>query len=189
MNIAVNTDILSSTGDPEMVLRLIAEAGFTHLHWCHHWVYIMDIVKLVSSQREFFSSGKTLDYEFRINALKKLKKVILEKQDKITQALKADLGKSAYESFMCEIGLTISEITFMIKHLKKFMKPKKVSSNLSQFPSKCKVIPVPYGVTLIMSPWNYPFMLAMEPLVDSLASGNTAIGAYTKRSCNQRKRA
>lgn len=145
----------------------------------------MEIKELVNKQREFFLSNKTLDYKYRKNALLKLKNSIIKNQDKIVQALKDDLGKSETESYMCEIGMTLSELGFMLKNLRKFMKPKRVSSALAQFPATSKVIPCPYGVSLIMSPWNYPFMLAMEPLIDSISAGNTAIikpGSYAKQT-------
>ena len=145
----------------------------------------MEIKELVIKQREFFLSNKTLDYKYRKNALLKLKNAIIENQDKIVQALKDDLGKSETESYMCEIGMTLSELGYMLKNLRKLMKPKRVSSTLAQFPAKSKVIPCPYGVSLIMSPWNYPFMLAMEPLIDSISAGNTAIikpGSYAKQT-------
>ena len=145
----------------------------------------MEIQEIVEKQREFFQTNKTLDYKFRKQSLLKLKEVILKNQDKIVSALKADLGKSETESYMCEIGMTLSELGYMLKHLKKYMKPQRVGGTLAQFPASCKRFAVPYGVALIMSPWNYPFMLAMEPLIDAIAAGNTAIikpGSYAKET-------
>jgi len=141
----------------------------------------MEIEEIVQAQREFFLTHKTLEYNFRIDSLRKLKLAIEKNQDKIIDALKKDLGKSGFESYMCEIGMTLSEISYMIKNLKRFMRKKKVSTPLVHFPAKSYRLPCPLGVTLIMSPWNYPFMLAMEPLVNSLAAGNTVIikpGSY-----------
>ena len=146
----------------------------------------MDIVDIVEKQRKFFESHITLDYRFRINALKKLKKAIIDNESKIEEALKADLGKSVFEGFMCEVGMTLSEITFMIKNLKKLMKKKIAATPLMHFPSKSYMLPSPRGVVLVMSPWNYPFMLAMEPLVDAIAAGNTVVvkpGSYAKNTC------
>lgn len=143
----------------------------------------MQIQEIVKKQRDFFKTNQTLSYEFRKNSLLKLKNAIITNQDKIAKALQEDLGKSFTESYMCEIGMTLSELSFMLKHLKKFMRERRVGVTLSQFPAKAKVLPVPYGVSLIMSPWNYPFMLAMEPLIDSISAGNTAIikpGSYAK---------
>ena len=134
-----------------------------------------EIQELVNSQREFFYSGSTMPVEYRILALKKLKKAIIENESKIVEALKKDLGKSNTESFMCEVGLVLSEINYMIRNVRRFAKDKKVYTNLAQFPARSYVKSVPYGVTLIISPWNYPFLLAIEPLVDALAAGNTAI--------------
>ena len=143
----------------------------------------MEINEIIKKQREFFNSNKTLDYKFRKNALLMLKENILKNQDKICNALKEDLGKSQSESYMCEIGMVLGEISYMLKNLKKFMKPKSVKTSLAQFPSTAKRIASPYGVTLIMSPWNYPFMLAFEPLIDAISAGNTAVvkpGSYAK---------
>ena len=90
-------------------------------------------------------------------------------------ALRTDLGKGSQESYMCEVGLTLSEISYMLSHTRRFMREKTVATPLAQFASRSYVKPSPYGTVLIMSPWNYPFLLTMEPLVDALAAGNTAI--------------
>lgn len=113
--------------------------------------------------------------EVRKKALADLKKAIRAKEDKIADAIKEDLGKSRDEAFFCEIGLTLSEITYMQKNMKRYAKEKRVMTPIAQFASRSFVKPMPYGVTLIMSPWNYPFLLTMEPLVDALAAGNTAV--------------
>ena len=134
-----------------------------------------EIQELVVKQREFFFSGNTLPLEYRINALKLLKKAIIENENKISEAIKQDLGKSSTEGFMCEIGLVLSEISYMLRHIRRFAKDKTVYTNLAQFASRSYVKSVPYGVTLIISPWNYPFLLSIEPLVDALAAGNTVI--------------
>lgn len=133
------------------------------------------ITELVENQREFYQSGKTLPVEKRLAALKKLRNVILENEEKINAALKTDLGKNAFESYMCEVGLVVSEISYLIKHIKSFAKERKVRTPLAQFASVSYKKPMPYGVTLIMSPWNYPFLLTIDPLADALAAGNTAI--------------
>ncbi|MBQ9790359.1 MAG: aldehyde dehydrogenase family protein, partial [Clostridia bacterium] len=146
----------------------------------------MGIEKIVKLQREFFDTHATLDYRFRIEALKKLKKAIEENENKIAAALKSDLGKSGFESFMCEVGMTLSELSFMIKNLKKLMRKKRISTPIMHFPAKSYQVPSPMGVVLIMSPWNYPFMLALEPLVDAIASGNTVVlkpGSYAANTC------
>lgn len=130
---------------------------------------------LINEQRKYFHTGATLPVASRITALTKLKECILKYEDEIHAALHADLGKSAFEGYMCETGMTLSEISYMLKHISKFSKVKTVRTPLAQFHSRSYKKPSPYGVTLIMSPWNYPFMLTMEPLVDALAAGNTAV--------------
>lgn len=134
-----------------------------------------EILEIVKKQNDYFNTGSTFDIQFRIQALKKLYKAIKASETEITDALKEDLGKSPPEGFMCETGLVLSEITYMIKNVKKFARDKKVSTPLSNFPAKSFVRPAPYGTVLIMSPWNYPFLLTVEPLVDALAAGNTCV--------------
>ncbi len=126
-------------------------------------------------QKRFFQSGVTLNPAYRICALKALYNAVKDAEGEINEALKADLGKSAFESYMCEVGMTLSEISYMIGHVRRFSKKKRVKTPLAQFASKSFIQKSPYGTVLIMSPWNYPFMLAMEPLADALAAGNTAI--------------
>ena len=135
----------------------------------------LEIEELLQEQKKYYQSGATIPVEFRIAQLKKLYETIKRHEQEIEEALKADLGKSAYEGFMCETGLVLSEITYMIRKTKKFAAPKKVPTPLAQFSSKSFIQPVPYGNVLIMSPWNYPFLLSMDPLVDAIAAGNTAI--------------
>lgn len=134
-----------------------------------------DLQKILEKQRAYFKTGKTLDVKFRVEALKRLKSAILAHQKEITDALTADLGKGEFEGFMCEVGLVLSELSYMIKHTHKFAKERRVKTPISQFPSRSYRKPSPYGNTLIMSPWNYPFLLTIDPLVDSLSAGNTAI--------------
>ncbi len=123
-------------------------------------------------QRDNLKNNSLKFYKNRISALKLLRKNISLMESEICEALKADLNKSETESYMCEIGLVQSEISYMIKHCKKFAKPKRVHTPLSQFASKSFSMPCPYGQVLIVSPWNYPFMLSIEPLVDAIAAGN-----------------
>lgn len=134
-----------------------------------------EIKHLLEKQQTYFKSGNTIPVEFRIRQLKKLYATIKKHETEISDALTSDLGKSHYEGFMCESGLVLSEISYMIRHTKKFAKRKTVHTPLAQFPSHSFKQPVPYGNTLIMSPWNYPFLLTMEPLADAIAAGNTAI--------------
>ncbi len=136
---------------------------------------IQNIDEILQSQKEFFQSGKTLPVSFRVDALKKLRESIKSHEDEIAEALTKDLGKSAFEGFMCETGLTLTEITYMIKHTRKFAKEKRVRTPMAQFASRSYKKPSPYGNVLIMSPWNYPFLLTIDPLADAIAAGNTAI--------------
>ena len=133
------------------------------------------IHSIIMAQRNFFQSGSTLDVDFRIQSLQKLKVCILKYESEIHDAIRKDLGKSDFESYMCETGLTLSEISYMLKHIHSFAKEKRVPTPLAQFHSRSYRKPSPHGVVLIMSPWNYPFLLTMEPLVDALAAGNTAV--------------
>lgn len=134
-----------------------------------------EIENLLEKQRNYYRSGATLSVKFRTEQLKKLRAAVKKYEKEICDALTADLGKSGYEGFMCESGLVLTELTYMISHVRKFAKRKTVPTPLAQFPSHSYKQPVPYGNVLIMSPWNYPFLLTIDPLADALAAGNTAI--------------
>ena len=120
-------------------------------------------------------TGKTLPRAFRTKVLDDLKAAILRHEADIDAALKADLGKSRMEGYMCETGMTLAELSWMRRHLAGLMRDKTVYTPISQFAARSFQSPAPYGVTLIMSPWNYPLMLTLEPLIDALAAGNTAV--------------
>ena len=132
-------------------------------------------MELLTKQKEYFATGATLPIPFRIAMLKSLYREIQTREKEITLALHTDLGKSDIESIMCEVGMTLHEISYMIKHLKKWAKPQRVKTPLAQFPGKSYTLATPYGSVLIMSPWNYPFLLTMGPLCNAIAAGNTAI--------------
>lgn len=134
-----------------------------------------EIQNIIDKQKKFFASGRTLDVAYRLDALKRLKAAVNANLDKIHAAIRTDLGKSAFESYMCETGLSLSEISFMLKHTRRFAREHRVATPLAQFASRSFVKPSPYGTVLIMSPWNYPFLLTIDPLADALAAGNTAI--------------
>ena len=142
----------------------------------------MELNKILESQRKYFQTGATLDVNLRIEKLKLLKDIIKAFEKEICTALKQDLGKSPFESFMCEIGLVLEEISFMIKNTKQLSAEKNVKTPLVNFASRSYTKPTPYGNTLIISPWNYPFLLTMGPLVDSIAAGNTAMIKPSKNS-------
>ena len=134
-----------------------------------------EIKQIINAQRTYFQTGATLSIDKRLLALRKLKACILKHEQTIHTALRQALGKSSFESYMCETRLVLSELSYMIKHTKHFAKEKNVRTPLAQFHSRSFKKPSPYGVTLIMSPWNYPFMLTIEPLIDAIAAGNTAV--------------
>lgn len=135
----------------------------------------MEIEELVKAQRAFFDSGKTLEVSCRIRGLELLERAILKYEEKLYGALKADLGKSASESYMCEVGLTLSELRYMKKHIRSFAGNRRVRSPLAQFHARSFTVQEPYGVALIMSPWNYPVLLTLEPLIGALAAGNCCV--------------
>ncbi len=128
-----------------------------------------------TSKRNFFESGKTRKYEFRIEQLKKLKNSIKEYEDDIIKAMKIDLGKPTFEAFTSEIGILYEELNIAIKNLSSWMKKKSVSTPIFLFPSKSYILPEPKGVVFIISPWNYPFQLAISPLIGAIAAGNCAL--------------
>lgn len=134
-----------------------------------------EIESIVNNQREYFLSGATLDVKTRRAYLVKLKAEIKKREKDIFDALYSDLGKSPRESYMCEVGLSLSEISYILKNLNKFTKKQRVKTPLSQFLAKSYRYPSPYGVVLIMSPWNYPFLLSIEPLSEAIAAGNTVV--------------
>lgn len=135
----------------------------------------MEIDKILEEQRKYFQSGATLPVEFRIRMLKKLYRAVKRQEAEIGRALCADLGKSSFEGYMCETGLVLTEISYMIRHVRKFASVQRVWTPLAQFASSSYKKPSPYGNVLIMSPWNYPFLLTIDPLVDAIAAGNTAV--------------
>ena len=123
-----------------------------------------DIETILASQRKFFATGKTLPVSWRLEQLKKLRTSMLRHEEDLYGALKKDLGKSRMESYMCEIGLTLSELTWMEKHIRRLTREKRVPTPLAQFAARSFQSPTPYGTVLIMSPWNYPVLLTLEPL-------------------------
>ena len=146
-----------------------------------------EINDIVVKQRKYFQTGATLSVNTRISGLRRLYTAISQNEERIHDALRKDLGKSGFESYMCETGLVLEEISYMLKHIRRFSREKRVHTPLSQFHSRSYKKPSPYGVTLIMSPWNYPFMLTLSPLVDALAAGNTAVvkpSAYSPHTGN-----
>ena len=134
-----------------------------------------EIKTLIENQRNFFHTGDTFPVKKRIEKLRKLKTAVLQHEAEINEALKKDLGKSAFESYMCETGLVLSELTYMIHHVREYAERQDVPTPMAQFAAHSYKKPVPYGVVLIMSPWNYPLLLSLDPLIDAIAAGNTVI--------------
>ena len=130
---------------------------------------------LVEKQRAYFAEGKTLPIEGRIRALNRLEQAIKNREEELCRALKADLGKSRIESYMCEVGLTLSELGYVKRHLRSWSRDKRVRTPLAQFHARSFTVQEPYGVVLVMSPWNYPVLLTLEPLIGALAAGNCCV--------------
>ena len=131
--------------------------------------------EIVETQRQFFHTHVTRDVAFRIRALKKLQQTLREWEPRISEALYADLGKSATEGYMCEIGLVLGSLRDTLKNIRKWSRTRRVSASLAHFPSSCRVEADPYGVVLIMSPWNYPVLLCLDPLIAALSAGNCCV--------------
>lgn len=134
-----------------------------------------EITAIVSSQRAFFMTHQTKGYDFRLRQLKALLAWTIANEDGILAALQEDLGKHPYEGYLTEVAMVKQELTDAIRHLKRWMRPKRVPTAIGQLPGSCRIYPEPYGVALIMSPWNYPFQLTVAPLVGALAAGNCAV--------------
>ena len=134
-----------------------------------------ELQAVLQRQRDFFAGGVTLPVEYRLGALAVLKDALRRREADLAAALQADLGKTAFEGYMCETGLTLSEIGWMERHLRGLARQHRAPTPLAQFAARSFRSPAPYGNVLIMSPWNYPVLLTLEPLVDALAAGNTAV--------------
>ena len=139
--------------------------------------FFMDksLKSIIDNQINYFSSKKTIDIASRINSLKKLLKEIKASENEIELALYKDLGKSKGESYLTEINFVYTEINIALKNIKKWTKRKAVKSSLINFPSSDYIVPEPYGLTLHISPWNYPFQLSIAPLIGAVAAGNTVV--------------
>ena len=134
-----------------------------------------NIQRVLEKQKNYFNTGATRDLNFRVEKLRKLKESIVKNEKQILEALWADLHKSEFEAYATEIGIILDEINFAVKHLKSWAKTKKVRTPLTNFLSSSYIYSEPYGVSLIISPWNYPFQLLMAPLIGAIAAGNCAM--------------
>ena len=135
----------------------------------------MNIPVILQQQRDFFKSQQTKDVTYRIQKLKELKQTIVSREQDIYDALKKDFHKSAFESYMSEYGLLISELDLVLKNLNSWSKPKRVKPSMLTFPATDYIYKEPYGAVLVIAPWNYPFILAIEPLMMAIAAGNTVV--------------
>ncbi len=135
----------------------------------------METEQMVAAQKSFFATGATRSLAFRAAALARLQDAIRRKDAEICAALEEDLGKAPYESYASEIGIVLGEVRGALRHLSAWTKPRRVKTALAAVPAKSLLYPEPYGVTLIMAPWNYPFQLSLVPLIGAIAAGNCAV--------------
>ena len=135
----------------------------------------MDIEQTINAQRKFFATNKTFDIKFRLNALDRLKASVKKHETDLLEAIHKDLGKSATESYMCEVGLLLEKISYTRRHLHSWTRTRRKITPLTNFHAKSMIVQEPYGIVLIMSPWNYPVLLTLEPLVGAIAAGNCAV--------------
>lgn len=130
---------------------------------------------MLQKQRDYFRTGETKNVAFRLRQLQRMEAWINENEEDIMEALKQDLHKSPFEAYATEIGIVKEEIRYTLKHLRRWARPKRVPTPVTQFPSRSCIYPEPYGVVLIMSPWNYPFQLTIAPLVGAICAGNCVV--------------
>jgi aldehyde dehydrogenase (NAD+) len=142
----------------------------------------MSIEEIVKNQRRYYMTGATRPLEFRLAALRKLQQAVREHENQICDALLKDLNKQPFESYMAEVGMVLDEVGFHIRNLRRWIKDKRVPTPLVHFHSVSFLSPEPYGLALIMSPWNYPILLCLDPLIGAISAGNCAVvkpSAYT----------
>lgn len=135
----------------------------------------MEIKEVIKRQNLYFKQGETVSTEKRKQALIRLRTNMYQMEYQILEALTSDLGKSQFEGYMTEVGMALEEISYMLRNLKSLAAEKRVKTPLTQFSARSYIKPCPYGTVLVMSPWNYPFLLTMGPLIDAIAAGNTVV--------------
>jgi acyl-CoA reductase-like NAD-dependent aldehyde dehydrogenase len=133
------------------------------------------ITATIRKQREYFMSGKTWGRSFRIRMLRRLRDALKDREDRILLSLYKDLGKSEFEAYETEVGLIYAAIEFQIRHIRSWMRPRKVRTPFTLMPAVSRIHSEPYGVALIVSPWNYPLLLLVEPLIGAIAAGNCVV--------------
>ena len=142
----------------------------------------VELKEIINKQRDFFNTNATKSVKYRIKMLQRLMEAIRNNEVAILSALYKDLLKSKAEAYMSELAIVYAEINEALKNVRKWSRPEKVKGTIATFPSKNYVYSEPYGVVLIMAPWNYPFNLAISPLIAAIAAGNTAIIKCSKES-------
>lgn len=144
---------------------------------------ITEIKEIVEAQRRFFRTGETLPLKWRIRQLKKLKEAVMAHELEFEEALAADLGRSRVEAYICDIGPIVSEINEMIRGLRRWARPERHWSGLLCFPSiVTKVYKMPYGVTLVISPFNFPLLLTLGVVAAAIGAGNTVVVKASSKS-------
>ncbi len=141
-----------------------------------------ELFNLYKKQRAYFESGITYSHKFRKSQLQKLRAALKKYEGEILHALESDFGKPAFESYASEIGVLHEELKVALSGLKRWMRPRKVRTPITAWPSRSTVTPSPKGLTLIIAPWNYPFQLVFAPLISALAAGNTAFVKPSERT-------
>jgi aldehyde dehydrogenase (NAD+) len=131
-----------------------------------------EIRNILTAQEQFFKSGRTKDLDFRLENLNRLKKGIIQNETAIGEALKKDLSKSSYESYLTEVGVALDEIRLTGRRLKSWAQPRRVKTPFYLWFASSRIYCEPYGSALIIAPWNYPFLLSISPLIGSIAAGN-----------------
>ncbi|OIV97944.1 hypothetical protein TanjilG_12701 [Lupinus angustifolius] len=130
---------------------------------------------LVKDLRESFGSGRTRSYEWRVSQVKALQKMVVDNEQEIMDAIRADLARPPFETVVYEIGILKNSCEVALKELKQWMKPEKVKTPIATFPSSAEIVPEPLGVALIISAWNYPFLLSLDPVIGAIAAGNAVV--------------
>ena len=134
-----------------------------------------ELKSIIKNQRNFFNTNATKSVEYRLRMLQRLKKIISDNEDKILSVLYKDLSKSKSEAYMTEIAMVYAELDEALKNVRSWSRPQRARGTIGTFPAKNYIFSEPYGIVLIISPWNYPFNLAIAPLIAAISAGNCAV--------------
>ena len=151
----------------------------------NHDTHVAHIEAVVARQRTFFETGATRPVAVRVAALRRLKKEMQKREKILLDALQADLNKSHFEGYMCELGLNLDELGYLADHVRAWSQPRRKPTPLPQFKSSSYELPEPYGVVLIMAPWNYPYLLSLDPLFGAVADWETEISLRACADANE----